>query len=152
MTPLKSYHARCLCYVNVCKYSESKLACKWLLRPAVPLKQDEVVEQRSSLLLPLSHYVYLWSVCEADLLSRALKWSYHPCTWADIDILVCVYKMIFLPAPWWRNGGVAQIKPGFMKYCRVVLYRCGFHRNVSPHLPNYSTSSTERLKGSKSKL
>lgn len=46
----------------------------------------------NSLLLPLRHYVYMWPVCEA------LK-HYHPCTWADIDILVCEYKMIFLLAP-----------------------------------------------------
>lgn len=73
MTPLKSYHASCRRYGNICKYSESKLACKWLLRPAVPVKQDEVVEQTSSLLLPLRHCVCLWNVCEADLLSTALK-------------------------------------------------------------------------------
>lgn len=49
MTPVKSYHASCLLYVNICKYSESKLACKWLLGPAVPLKQDEMEEKNKAI-------------------------------------------------------------------------------------------------------
>lgn len=44
---MKSYHASCLRYVNICKCSESKLARKWLLRPAVPLRQDEIVEKNN---------------------------------------------------------------------------------------------------------
>lgn len=105
MTPLKSYNASCLPYVNICKYSESKWARKWLLRPAVPLKQDKVVEQTSSLLLPLRHYVYMWPICEADLLSTLPH--------GPILILVCECQMIFLPAPWWQSGVVARIKPFF---------------------------------------
>lgn len=67
MTPVDSYHASCPRYVNICKYSESKLPCKWLLGPAVPLKQDEMVEKTSPLLLHLRKNVYLWAVFAADL-------------------------------------------------------------------------------------
>lgn len=67
MTPVKSYHASCRRYVNICKYPESKLACKWLLGPAVPLKQDEMVEKTRQLLLHLRKKVALWAVFEADL-------------------------------------------------------------------------------------
>lgn len=57
---------------------------------------DEVVEQTTPCCCPSDGDVYLWPVCEADLLSWALKRSYHPCTWVDID---CECKMIFVPAP-----------------------------------------------------
>lgn len=105
-----------------------------------------------SLLLPLRRYVCLWPVCEADLLNKALKWSYHPSTWTNIDLFVCECKMIFLTEPRWQSSKAAWMKPGVIKCSRVVLYRCGFNRNVSSYLANYSTSSTKRLKGSISKL
>lgn len=68
---MKSYRASCLRYVNICKCSESKLARKWLLRPAVPLRHDEIVEKTTPLLFHLRHQVCLWPVFEADLLSSA---------------------------------------------------------------------------------